>query len=280
MLGVTACSRGDTAPPVASVSATLNKSRASVGAPVDFTYRFEALPGASIQGDYRVFVQIKDVDGQIVWSDDHEPSVPTSTWKPGQVVEYTRTSFVPARVATGEVTVFAGLYDDDRRLPLKAADPSGREPADRSYRVATLQIAPESERIFLIYKGGWYAEEAPTNDTDPWKWTQQSAVIAFENPKADVTLFLDYDARPDVFSDGPQTVTVALGDQTLQTLRADTQDRRLVRIPIGASILGTGPMAEVRIDADKAFLPSSLPAGSKDNRRLGIRVYHVFVDRR
>jgi len=279
LIALTGCSKTDTTPPVAAVAVTLNKSRAAVGAPVEFSYRFEALPGASIQTDYRVFVQVKDADGEIVWSDDHYPAVPTSTWKPGQVVEYTRTSFVPARVATGEVTAFVGLYNDDQRLPLKGPG-SGREPADRSYQVATLQVAPESEKVFLIYKNGWHKEEAPANAEDPWKWTQQSAVLAFENLKADLTLYFDYDARPDVFSDGPQTFTLTLGNQVIQTVRADSEERRLLRIPVVAQALGTGNLAELRIDVDKTFVPANLPAGGRDDRQLGIRVYHVFVDRR
>jgi hypothetical protein len=279
LCALTGCSKGDAAPPVASVTVTVNKPRVPVGGPVEFTYRFEMLPGASISTDNRVFVQVKDDDGEIVWSDDHEPSVPTSQWKPGQIIEYTRTSFVPARLATGEVAVFVGLYDEERRLPLKGLDP-GNEPADRSYQVATLQIAPEAERIFVIYKSGWHKEENPASASDPWKWTQQSAVLAFENPKADVVLLLDYDGRPDVFTDGPQTVTLTLGNEVVHTMSADSEQRRLLRLPLSAAALGTDPIAELRIDVDKTFVPARLPAGGRDDRQLGIRVYHAFVDRR
>jgi hypothetical protein len=30
-----------------------------------------------------------------MWTDDHTPPVPTTQWKPGQTVEYTRTVFIP-----------------------------------------------------------------------------------------------------------------------------------------------------------------------------------------
>jgi hypothetical protein len=272
------CSRSDSAPPVGSITVTLNRTQAASDTPVDFTYRVEVLPGARIEGDYRMFVQIKNADGHIVWSDDHEPPRPTSTWKPGDVVEYTRTAFVPRRVATGDLSIFVGLYSDNRRLPLKG--PDGTESKDRSYRVASLQVSPESDRVFIIYKGGWHPEEAPEQSADAWWWTQQSAVLSFENPKSDVTLYLDYDTRPDVFSDGPQTVSLLAGGQVVKTWRADSQERRLQRIPVSAAVLGTGGMSELQIDVDKVFVPANLPAGGKDTRSLGIRVYHAFIDRR
>ena len=54
----------------------------------------------------------------------------------------------------------------------------------------------------------------------------------------------------------------------------------LKRIPIPAAALGSGDMAQVRIDVDQTFAPASLPGGGSDPRTLGIRVYHVYVDGR
>ena len=39
-------------------------------------------------------------------------------------------------------------------------------------------------------------------------------------------------------------------------------------------------MAELRIELDKTFVPAKLPAGGRDARELGIRVYHAFVEAR
>jgi len=237
-------------------------------------------PGATFSGDYTVFVQIQDAEGDVFWSDDHLPPTPTSSWKPGQVVEYTRTAFVPALARTGDAVVRVGLYKDNERLPLQGPDEADRADRTRSYRVATLQIAPESERTFVIYKTGWYGEEAPPGSTTSWKWTQRSAVLAFENPKSDITLFLDYDARPDVFSGAPQTVTILSGDQPVHSFKADSAERRLVRVVVPAAALGTSAMAELRLEVDRTFVPATLPAGGQDNRELGFRVYQIFVERR
>ena len=40
-------------------------------------------------------VHVVDTDEELMWTDDHHPPTPTSQWKPGQTIEYTRTVFVP-----------------------------------------------------------------------------------------------------------------------------------------------------------------------------------------
>jgi hypothetical protein len=83
-----------------------------------------------------------------------------------------------------------------------------------------------------------------------------------------------------VFGDAPQTVTVLAGDQLIDTFKVDHVGPRLLRIPIPAAALGTGEMAEIRLEVDRTFVPASLPAGGKDDRELGIRVYHAFLEGR
>ena len=41
------------------------------------------------------FVHFLDSDKERMWTDDHDLPVPTSQWKPGQTIEYTKTMFVP-----------------------------------------------------------------------------------------------------------------------------------------------------------------------------------------
>ena len=59
-----------------------------------------------------MFVHVLDPDGEQLWTDDHLPPTPTTKWKPGQTVEYTRTVFVPelSRTSVRRV-VRLGLYD-------------------------------------------------------------------------------------------------------------------------------------------------------------------------
>src|SRR5262245_1472372 len=270
-----ACSKGASAPPVATVSFTANKTRVPLGSPLELTYKFDVAPNAKIDGDYKVFVHVVRDDGQTMWNDDHDPPTPTSQWKPGQTIQYTRTRFIPVLPFLGEATVEMGLYRDQERLPLQ-----GTEATDRgAYKVGTLQLLPSSENIFLIVKTDWnQAEFAPDDPTLTWQWTQKLATVSFRNPKKDVMFYIEFDARSDVFSDKPQMVTVSSGDTKVATFEASSSLKTLQKIPISAAQLGPNDMAEIKIEVDRTFVPAKLPGGSRDPRELGIRVYNMFVE--
>ena len=141
--------------------------------------------------------------GEALWNDDHLPATPTTQWKPGQTVEYTRTVFVPNYPYIGEANVRIGLYSqaDGKRLVLTAPEASRRE-----YTVAKVELLPQSENVFLIYKDGWHpAEVDAANPNSEWQWTQKRAAFSFRNPKKDVNFYLEYDARTDLFTP-PQQV--------------------------------------------------------------------------
>ena len=130
----------------------------------------------------------------------------------------------------------------------------------------------------LIYTSGWHPPESDaTAPESTWRWTRQTATLSFENPNADATLYLDYAARPDYFGNDSQTVTVSIGDLVLQSFAAQPAGRRLRRIPLAAAGLGAVDRVEIQIGVDRTFVPSTLPAGGRDDRELGIQVYHAFV---
>jgi hypothetical protein len=268
-----ACSGGkDTDPPVATPTLTLNHDRVPIGSPLKLTYSFQVADNATFDGDYWVFVHVLDPEGERLWTDDHLPVVPTSKWKPGQKVEYTRTIFVANYPYIGEANVRLGLYrqDNGKRLALNAAEVSRRE-----YNVAKFQLLPQSENIFLIYKEGWHpAEVAADNPAAEWQWTKKTSTLSFKNPRRDSVFYLEYDARTDLFP-AAQQVTVRVGGQVLGSFAADSRERKLMTFPLTVAQLGSGDMAEIVIDLDKTFNP-----GGGDTRELGIRVFHAFVDPR
>jgi hypothetical protein len=274
-----ACGGGeDDQPPVATPALTANKTRAPLGSPLELTYTFDVAPEGRIDGDYRVFVHFLDSEGDLMWTDDHDPKPPTSQWKPGQKVSYARTMFVPVYPYTGPATVRLGLYSvaDGRRLAL-----SGKELGDREYEVGTITLAPQSENIFLIFKEGWNtAESAPDQPALEWQWTKKTAAVAFRNPRRDVTLYLEADGRPDVFTP-PQEVSVKIDGATVHAFPMTDEVPVIRRIPIEAAQLGQDEMVDMTIEVDRAFVPSETPPGQPghgtDTRELGIRIYHLFV---
>ena len=143
--------------------------------------------------------------------------------------------------------------------------------------------APEGDVARLaaqppVYTAGWHPPESDASAPEStWRWTQRTATLSFANPNADAALYLDFAARPDVFVDGRQTVTVSIGDRVLQSFAADSTGRRLHPIPLPTAALGTGDRVEIRIAVDRTFVPAAQPAGGGDERDLGIQVYHAFV---
>ena len=257
-------------PAVATPSLSFSRDRVPIGSAVTLSYKFVVAPDAKIDKDYWVFVHVLDPEGEQMWTDDHLPPTPTSQWKPGQTIEYKRTIFVPNYPYIGEGIVRLGLYDpaSGKRLVL-----NGQEASRREYVVTKIQILASSENIYLIPKDGWHPTEVdPKNPQNEWQWTKKTATIAFKNPKKDATLYLQYDARPDLFNP-PQQVVLKIGDQQVGQFTADAKGPTLLTFPLTAAQLGSADMVELVLDVDRTFKP-----GGVDPRELGIRVFHTYIE--
>jgi hypothetical protein len=269
----------DTAPPVATPSVTLSRSEATVGSPLDMTYRFAVAADApAFTEDHWVFVHFVDADGELMWTDDHAPPTPTRQWKPGAPIEYTRTMFVPKFPYTGETRVEIGLFSPQSgdRLPLR-----GETSGMRSYRVATFNLRLQSDNVFVVFNNGWHDAEAPEDASGlEWQWTRGAGTLSFRNPKRDVTIFIELDQPARAFPE-PQQVEVRLGSMVLESFPLPPGPRLLRRIPVSGAQLGEGETVEMAIAVDRTFVPSGVPElRSTDPRELGVRVFRVFVQPR
>jgi hypothetical protein len=255
---------------VATPTLTFSKDRVPIGSAVTLTYKFAVAPNASFDKDYWVFVHVLDPDGEQMWTDDHQPPKPTTQWKAGETVEYKRTIFVPNYPYIGQAIVRLGLYDlaSGKRQVLNAPEASRRE-----YIVAKVQILASAENIYVIYGSDLHQGESDQkNPQSEWTWTKKTGSFSFKNPKKDVTLYLQYDARPDLFTP-PQEATIKIGDQEVGRFTADSKLPKLVTVPLTAAQLGTGDTVGLVIEVDRTFKP-----GGVDPRELGIRIFHVYVE--
>ncbi len=261
--------------PVATPAVTLSRPDPPLGSPIDVTYRFAVAADAKVGEDYWVMVHFLDPDREQMWTDDHQPPTPTTDWKPGQTITYTRTMFVPVFPYVGPATVEVGLFSptSGARLPL-----SGEDSGQRSYRVATFDLRPQTDNLFLVYRDGWHAAEvAGDNSAVAWQWTRGDATITFRNPRKNVLFFLDVDS-PVAAQPGGQQVQIRVGDTILDSFRLEPKGRILKRLPITAAQLGSGENADVHITVDKTFVPANVPElHSSDARELGVRVFHAYV---
>ncbi len=262
------------APPMATPSVTLSRDKVPLGSPIDITYKFVVANDASFKQDYRVMVHVVDPNEELMWTDDHEPPTPTSGWKPGQTIEYTRTVFVPVYPYVGEATIQIGLYaqPNQPRVPL-----AGDDVGQRAYKVGRLQLAPQSEAVFSVFKDGWHpAEQAEHNPTVEWRWTKKAAILAVRNPKRDSILYLELDNPGGVFEE-PQQVTVSTGSVMLDQFTLTPKRVVLRKIAIPATAMAADENVDVRIEVDKTFVPNRLSPTSKDPRELGVRVFHAVI---
>jgi hypothetical protein len=271
------CSQAeDTTPPAATIQVSLSRPKVALGSPVEVTYKFTVAQNAPNLGKRRVFVHFLDTDEELMWTDDHDPPTPTTEWKPGQTIEYTRTMFIPSYPYVGAAKVVAGLYTPGTNERLKL---SNEDRGDRSYKVVDFELLPQTENIFVIFKDGWHPAEVITEGSGrtEWQWTKKESTIAFRNPKRDVTLVLKVD-NPATGPNAAQNVTVQIGGQVLQTIPLSASNAPVIKIPVTAAQLGTGDMVEMKFVADKTFVPAlDQSMKSSDPRELGARFFHVFV---
>ena len=266
----------DNAPAVGSVKVALSRPRVALGSPVEITYTFTLANDAPALGNRKVFVHFLDANDEMMWTDDHDPPTPTTEWKPGQTVEYTRTMFVGRYPYVGAAKIVSGLYSPETNDRVKF---TGEDRGDRSYKVADFELLPQTENIFLIFKDGWHQTEvvAEGSQRTEWQWTKKEATVAFRNPKRDVTLYVQAD-NPASGANAAQQMEVRIGDQVLGVAPLSSGPAVVRKIPISADQFGTADMVELRFVVDKTFVPALEPGGSTgDTRELGARVFHAFV---
>jgi hypothetical protein len=247
-----------------------------LGSPVDVTVRLVVEDPTSVSGEpFRVMLHFLDIDGEMLWADDHEPPTPTTQWRAGQTIDYTKTVFIPLVAYSGPAIVEFGLYSpkDGRRAVLH-----GEDLGQRGYKVGTLQLQPQTDAVYVSYKDGWHNMEVADGDANiAWQWTKREGIVSFLNPKRDILFYLALDGSPQVF-DTPQTVQVLVGEQEVDRFLVDRTTQILRKIPISGAALGAAETAEVRIRVDKWFVPRDVPSlRSQDPRELGVRVFHTYV---
>jgi hypothetical protein len=272
-LAAAGCHRAPSGPPVATPSLSISRTSVALGSPVQLHYHFAVAKDAHFAENYLVMVHFVNPDGDLMWTDDHQPPIPTSQWQPGQSIDYTRTIFLPVYPYVGPASVQMGLYSpkSQQRLTL-----SGDDMGQQAYKVASLTILPQTANIPLSFLDGWNTPEKAGVQTQ-WRWTQKDAVVVFPNPKHDATLYLDLDNPSGAFPD-PQQVTVKLGDQTIGAFTLPPNKRELQQIDITAAQFGNGPTGTLHIDVDKTFVPAQIPSmHNTDPRQLGVRVFQAAL---
>ncbi len=273
-----ACSRSkpvEVNPIIPSIE--VSRERAPLGSALEVTYTWTLEPGAKkLDRDYRAMVHFLDTHEVMLFEDDHMPIPPPSMWEPGETYSYTRTRFIPVYPYVGEVEVRMGLYPYPGRgeRPALKGDDSGF----REYTVATMELLPQTENIFLVYKEGWHNPEThPENPGIERTWTKGEALVSFKNPKKDVIVYLEADTCVKCFSNPPE-LTVSVGDNVGLRFPVDEPSIFLKKIRVSTEDLGDEEWVDLRLKMNESFIPNQLdPPLNNDDRELGLNVYHLYV---
>ena len=266
-----ACVRVPETPrPVAIPILEINTTRVALGGVIEARFSFAVLPHVALDEDLSVFVHIVNDDGELMWTDDHDPPQPTSTWAPDTTVVYTRTMFVPRYPYLGPAAIYLGLYSRETgmRLPLQ-----GEDVGQRAYRVQDIRLLPpsDSDNVVLNYDSGWHdLEVAPNDESRQWRWMQKIGSLSFRNPQRESLLYLHIEGvKP---YDEPQRLTVSVSDYVVARFEIEAGDI-LRKIPLTTADLGSERTAELTLEVDQTFVPRTLPQlNSLDDRQLGVKV--------
>jgi hypothetical protein len=268
-------SRRNVAPNDVQVTFEVSRPRAPLGSAVEVTYTWTVGPAfQALSEDYRAFVHFLDSHNEILFDDDHAPVPPPKTWTPGQTYKYTRTLFVPVYPYVGEAQIVMGLYPPagkGDRVALK-----GEDTGLRAYKAGKVELLPQTENIFVIYKDGWHgAEAAPNNPGQERIWTKKDAMVSFKNPKEDIVVYLEADTNYQAFSQ-PPVLTMSVGTGAGVVLPIENSEMFLKKVRFKAADLGTEEYVDLRLSMSESFVPKAKGL-NQDERELSLLVYHLFV---
>src|SRR5438094_2775639 len=254
-------------------SFTISRPRAPLGSAVEITYSWKVEPSAKKLGkDYKALVHFLDSHGVMLFDDDHLPTPATTAWEPGKSYSYTLTKFIPIYPYVGDSEVRMGLYRDRERVALKAEDAGMQE-----YKVGKIELLPQTENIFLVYKDGWHNPESRTDNPGlEVTWTKKDALVSFKNPKKDVIVYLEADTNSKAF-DAPPVLTVAVAGKTGLVVPIESSEVFLKKIRVKAADLGNEEWLDLRLSMNQSFVPKLKGVNATDDRELGLMVYHLYV---
>lgn len=260
---------------MATVTVRPSRSAVPLGAPITLAFQFVVSQDLEpLTEDYQVMVHFLDSTGEMMWAEDHAPSIPTTQWQPGQTISYARRVRIPVYPYIGESVVAVGLYSatTGQRLPL-TGDPLGR----LAYHGMTISLEPQSESSLIMYQDGWHRDEFDPATDEHWRWTGKTANVRFRNPGSDAVFYVELEGRPELFA-APQEVVLNLHGESVYTISLGTPEPQFHEVPLTAEQLGGAETVTLDLRIDKTFVPAAVLDANDDLRTLGVRVFYLFLE--
>jgi hypothetical protein len=222
--------------------------------------------------DYTVFVHFWH-GNNMLFQDDHIPSVPTSQWEPGQEYNYQRQIYIPSFIDEfdpefkGEETLkmVVGFYN-----PYDRSGESKRDVLTKNLKI----VPPPPDVPEIIYETGWYDLEVDPDATlKQWRWTSREARCIIDNPHRDALLVIRGAVNKENLPD--QKVIFKINDLTVdEFIPSETVFEK--RYPIKKEMLGDKDEFYLVITTDQTFIPVKMYPQSKDERELGMEISFIY----
>jgi hypothetical protein len=222
--------------------------------------------------DYTVYVHFWH-GNNLLFQDDHVPSVPTSKWEPGKDYTYQRRIYIPSFIDEfdpefkGEDTLklVVGFYNAFDRT-----GESKREILTKKLKV----LPPPQDAPEVIYEAGWYDLEVDAKaPLKQWRWTAREGRCVIDNPRRDALLVIRGAVNKDIVPN--QKVIFKINDLTLdEFIPSEIVFEKSYNIK--KEMLGDKDEFYLVITSDQTFVPAKILPQSKDERELGLQVSFVY----
>lgn len=225
-----------------------------------------------LENDLNVFVHFWHRNN-LLFQDDHIPSVPTSQWEPDKEYRYIRRIYIPKFIDEFDPE-FKG--EETLRLVIGFYSPydrTGKSKSEVLVKKLTV-VPPPPDTPEIIYENGWYDLEIDPNAfLKQWRWTAREAVCVIDNPHRDATLVIrggvNLEAVPG------QKVIFMVNDTVLDEF-VPNESAFEKTYNIKKEMLGDRDEFRLVITADKTFIPAKLNPNSKDERELGVQISFIY----
>lgn len=222
--------------------------------------------------DYIVYVHFWH-GNNLIFQDDHTPSVPTSEWEPDKEYSYERRIYIPSFIDEfdpqfkGEETLrlVVGLYS-----PFDRTGKSKWDVLNKKLKV----VPPPPDVPEIIYESGWYDLEVdPESPLKQWRWTSREARCFIDNPRRDALLVIKGGVNKDALPG--QKIIFKINDMVLDEF-IPGENLFEKSYPIKKEMLGDKDEFFLIVTSDQTFIPSKIYPQSKDERELGVEISFVY----
>ena len=130
-----------------------------------------------------------------------------------------------------------------------------------------MELLPQTENIFLVYKDGWHSPEASPREPGLERtWTKKEALVSFKNPKKDVIVYLEADTSVKSFSAAAGPHGLGGRPRSGLVIPIENSEVFLKKIRVKAEDLGTDEWVDLRAD-DEPVVRAEAPDPAPQQRR-------------